>query len=221
MYLLLLCSMFVVAIAIERSMYFKAKDPGRSFARKFADMLSQGDRNGAAELASSTKGIIPSLLSKGMAFTGDENVPLTTFFEVQSGIALTRFRKRLYYLNVIVTMAPLLGLLGTISGMISAFSVFNLESGQAGAITGGVGEALIATAMGLCTAIIALAVHAYFTQRIDSIISDMEQCFSMVETAAVERDGIADHRAAEAANRHVEAHLLRGVEVDGHLRDVF
>ena len=188
MYLLLLCSMFVVAIAIERSMYFKAKAPGRSFARSFADMLSQGDRNGAAELASSTKGIIPSLLSKGMAFTGDENVPLTTFFEVQSGIALTRFRKRLYYLNVIVTMAPLLGLLGTISGMISAFSVFNLESGQAGAITGGVGEALIATAMGLCTAIIALAVHAYFTQRIDSIVSDMEQCFSLVEGMAEERD---------------------------------
>ena len=185
MYLLLLCSMFVVAIAIERSMYFKAKDPGRSFARNYADMLSQGDRDGAAELASSTKGIIPSLLSN---FTGDENVPLTTFFEVQSGIALTRFRKRLYYLNVIVTMAPLLGLLGTISGMISAFSVFNLESGQAGAITGGVGEALIATAMGLCTAIIALAVHAYFTQRIDSIVSDMEQCFSLVEGMAEERD---------------------------------
>ena len=188
MYLLLLCSMFVVAIAIERSMYFKAKDPGRSFARSFADMLSQGDRDGAASLAGSTKGIIPSLLSKGMSFTGDENVPLTTFFEVQSGIALTRFRKRLYYLNVIVTMAPLLGLLGTISGMISAFSVFNLESGQAGAITGGVGEALIATAMGLCTAIIALAVHAYFTQRIDSIVSDMEQCFSLVEGMAEECD---------------------------------
>ena len=188
MYLLLLCSMFVVAIAIERSMYFKAKDPGRSFARNFVDMLSQGDRDGAASLAGSTKGAIPSLLSKGMAFTGDENVSLTTFFEVQSGIVLSRFRKRLYYLNIIVTIAPLLGLLGTISGMISAFSMFNLESGQTSAITGGVGEALIATAMGICTAIIALVVHAYFTQRIDSIVSDMEQCFSLVEGMEEERD---------------------------------
>jgi biopolymer transport protein ExbB len=42
--------------------------------------------------------------------------------------------------------------------------------------------------MGLCTAIIALAVHAYFTQRIDSIVSDMEQCFSLVEGMAEERD---------------------------------
>ena len=84
-------------------------------------------------------------------------------------------------LNVIVTMAPLLGLLGTIIGMISAFSVFNLEEGQAIAITGGVGEALIATATGLCVAIVSLAIHAYFVQRIDRIVTDMEQAFSLIE----------------------------------------
>ena len=72
MYLLLLCSIFVVAIAIERSMYFNAKDPGRSFARNFADILSQGDWEGAASMAGSTKGIIPSLLSKGIAFSGSK-----------------------------------------------------------------------------------------------------------------------------------------------------
>ena len=116
--------------------------------------------------------------------------------EVQSGIALAKLRKRLYYLSVIVTMAPLLGLLGTISGMITSFSVFNLESGQPTAITGGVGEALIATAMGLCVAIIALTVHAYFSQRIENIVTDMEQCFSMVETAAAERDGMNKEEAA-------------------------
>jgi len=65
--------------------------------------------------------------------------------------------------------------------MISAFSVFNLQSGQTATITGGVGEALIATAMGLCVAIISLIIHAYFTQRIDNIITDMEQSFSLVE----------------------------------------
>lgn len=188
MYVLLLCSMFVVAIAIERFTYFKGADAGRGFAQKFADFMSRGETDDAVLLAKGTKGALPSLLARGMTFTGHEAVSVHTFFEVQSGIALTRFRKRLYYLNVIVTMAPLLGLLGTISGMISAFSVFNLESGQATAITGGVGEALIATAMGLCTAIIALGVHAYFTQRIDSIVSDMEQCFSLAEGMTEERE---------------------------------
>ena len=90
-------------------------------------------------------------------------------------------------MSVIVTMAPLLGLLGTISGMITSFSIFNVESGQAIAITGGVGEALVATAFGLCVAILALAVHAYFTQRLDRIITDMELCFSALELMQRER----------------------------------
>ena len=66
--------------------------------------------------------------------------------------------------------------------MISAFSVFNGESAQAAAITGGVGEALIATAFGLCVAILSLMIHAYFSQRLENIVTDMEACFSLVET---------------------------------------
>ena len=122
---------------------------------------------------------------------------ISAYMEIQSGVVLSHFRQRLYYLSVIVTMAPLLGLLGTISGMISAFSVFNVQSAQARAITGGVGEALIATAFGLCVAIIALAVHAYFTQRLENIVTDMEQSFSLIEAdqAAFAKVG-ADHEAA-------------------------
>lgn len=101
---------------------------------------------------------------------------------MQSGIFIARLRSRLYYLSVIVTLAPLLGLLGTISGMIRAFSIFNVQSGQAIAITGGIGEALIATAFGLCVAVLALIIHSYFTQRLDRIITDMELCFSAMET---------------------------------------
>ena len=75
-------------------------------------------------------------------------------------------------------MSPLLGLLGTIVGMIGAFSIFNLESGAPIAITGGIGEALIATATGLCVAILSLCAHSYFAHRMDNMITDMEQCCS-------------------------------------------
>ena len=60
-----------------------------------------------------------------------------------SGIELSKFHEHLYFLSVVVTMAPLPGLLGTISGMIGAFSVFNIRDAQADASTGGVGEAQI------------------------------------------------------------------------------
>ena len=183
MYVLLLCSIFVVTIGIERTMYFSRMDTGRAFARDFYQCMANDDFAGARKLAEDHRGALANILFGAMKLVKKDSSRVSSYMEIQSGIALSKLRKRLYYLSVIVTMAPLLGLLGTISGMISAFSVFNLQSGQATAITGGVGEALIATAMGLCVAIIALSVHAYFTQRIESIVTDMEQCFSLVEGA--------------------------------------
>ena len=91
---------------------------------------------------------------------------------------MANLRDKLDYLGIIVTMSPLLGLLGTIVGMIGAFSIFNLEAGAPLAITGGIGEALIATATGLCVAILSLCAHSYFSHRMDNIITNMEECFS-------------------------------------------
>ena len=193
MYVLLLCSIFVVTIGIERAMYFSRMDTGRAFAREFYQCMANDDFAGARKLAEDHRGALANILFGAMKLVKTDSSRVSSYMEIQSGIALSKLRKRLYYLSVIVTMAPLLGLLGTISGMISAFSVFNLESGQATAITGGVGEALIATAMGLCVAIIALAVHAYFTQRIESIVTDMEQCFSLVEGA---KDALSSYEGA-------------------------
>jgi len=193
MYVLLLCSIFVVTIGIERAMYFSRMDTGRAFTREFYQCMANDDFAGARKLAEDHRGALANILFGAMKLVKKDSSRVSSYMEIQSGIALSKLRKRLYYLSVIVTMAPLLGLLGTISGMISAFSVFNLQSGQATAITGGVGEALIATAMGLCVAIIALAVHAYFTQRIESIVTDMEQSFSLVEGA---KDALSSYEGA-------------------------
>ena len=181
MYLLLACSIFIVAVGVERAFYFAKADSGRAFAEKFCHLMLNNKIDAAKALAHSAKGDLANLLSLAFDKMDDPNVNVMNLLEVQSGISLARFRTRLYYLSVLVTMAPLLGLLGTISGMISAFSIFNLQEGQAVAITGGVGEALIATATGLCVAIVSLAVHSYFIQRIDRIVTDMEQSFSLVE----------------------------------------
>ena len=181
MYILLICSIFVVTIGVERGFYFRRSDSGRKFAIEFCELMSEDNSSEAKKLADATNGDLADILYQAMGKQTKNQEKIASYLEIQSGIALSKMRKRLYYLNVIVTMAPLLGLLGTISGMISAFSIFNLESGQAMAITGGVGEALIATAMGLCVAIIALAVHSYFSQRLENVVTDMEQCFSVVE----------------------------------------
>ena len=156
-------------------------DSGRDFAQNFYKLMINNKIEEARNLAQNSKGDLAFLVDFAFNKMQNKNINLMMLLEVQSGISISKFRERLYYLNVIVTMAPLLGLLGTIIGMISAFSVFNLEEGQAIAITGGVGEALIATATGLCVAIVSLAIHAYFVQRIDRIVTDMEQAFSLIE----------------------------------------
>ena len=186
MYVLLLCSLFVFSIGIERAMYFRRMDSGRAFARDFYLALANNKWQKAEQLADHARGALADILFAVITKKPEARKNPSAYMEIQSGIALAKMRKRLYYLSVIVTMAPLLGLLGTISGMITSFSVFNLESGQATAITGGVGEALIATAMGLCVAIISLTVPAYFSQRIENIVTDMEQVFSLVEAKQME-----------------------------------
>lgn len=181
MYVLLLCSVFIIAVGVERAIYFSKADSGRHFAQQFYHLMLNHKIDEAKALARSSKGDLANLLTLAFDKMDDKNINVMNMLEIQSGISLARFRTRLYYLNVLVTMAPLLGLLGTIAGMISAFSIFNIQEGQAIAITGGVGEALIATATGLCVAIASLAIHSYFIQRIDRIVTDMEQAFSLVE----------------------------------------
>lgn len=95
--------------------------------------------------------------------------------ESAGNLFISRLQVHMNYLEVVITIAPLLGLLGTVSGMISSFNVFSVTEGQPYAITSGVSEALIATATGLCVAIIALALHTILMQQQNNIINELEK----------------------------------------------
>ena len=177
MWPLLLCSIIVVTIAIERYLYYKTADSGSVFAQEFCALIGKGDVANAEQLAAAATGECARIVRETMAMSGD-CARHSAYMESQAGLVMAQLRNRLHYLGVIVTMSPLLGLLGTIIGMIGSFSIFNLQEGQPMAITGGIGEALIATASGLCVAILALCAHSYFAQRLDTSITNMEQCFS-------------------------------------------
>ena len=175
MWPLLFCSVAVVAIAIERFLFYKAADSGSKFVREYCALLAQGQLQAASELAQGSGGQAARIVAAAGVL---ERSRCEAYMESQSGIFIAQLRSKLDYLGIIVTMSPLLGLLGTIVGMIGAFSIFNLQAGAPLAITGGIGEALIATATGLCVAIMSLIAHSYFGHRLDNIITDMEQCFS-------------------------------------------
>ena len=186
MWPLLACSITVIAIAIERFIYYKSVDSGAVFASRYCATVRSGDFAVATELARKGSGQCAQMLADVAAIDGGK-AEKSAFLESRAGIFMATLRDKLDYLGIIVTMSPLLGLLGTIVGMIGAFSIFNVEAGAPMAITGGIGEALIATATGLCVAILSLCAHSYFAHRMDNMITDMEQCFSALLEAETRR----------------------------------
>ncbi len=176
MYPLLLCSLAVVTIAVERFYYYRqARTDVESLIRDLHPSLRRGDWDQAIAICEQAKGVTALVLAKALKRRSRDVKLLESAMEGAASLAAARLKERLNYLDAIVTMAPLLGLLGTVIGMIQSFSIMNIREGQPFAITGGVGEALVATATGLCVAIMSLIVYTYFNQQMDSIITDMEQ----------------------------------------------
>ena len=100
-----------------------------------------------------------------------------------------RLKRGLGWLSMIVTMAPLLGLLGTVLGMIRAFAVVGGDIGAPTVITGGVSEALVATATGLTVAIIALGFHSYCAAKVNDSVATLEhECGNILDAYNEEHD---------------------------------
>ena len=188
MYVLLACSIAVAVIAIERFRFYRQAGRGASdFVAKLPGLLQESSLQQAAE-ACRVENTAPAYIAElgiRAAAAGDD-VPLA--LDTAYADMAMRLRERLNYLSMIVTMAPLLGLLGTISGMIESFSIFSVRAGEPLAITGGIGEALIATATGLCVAIFALIMHTYFVQRLDEMLAMLDKAAAAVQSS-LKRNG--------------------------------
>ena len=176
MYLIAACSLIVAAIAVERFLYYRemSTDTG-SLLERLIPVLEQENWQEASQICEQAKGVTAQLALKGIKQLAAGNCALESVLEGEAALAASRLRENLRHLDSIVTIAPLLGLLGTVVGMIQSFSVLNVKTGQPLAITGGVGEALVATASGLCVAVFAMVIYSYFNHRLDSLVTNMEQ----------------------------------------------
>ena len=174
MYPLLLCSIAAIAISVERYFFFKKEDSGRDFTKQFCEYIENDNWSDAKSLADATKGEIAKLATIVMARHGKFE-RLENFVSVRAERALDKFENRLNYLNVIVTLAPVLGLLGTVTGMIGSFNNFSQRLDNPLAVTAGIGEALITTVFGLCISIIAICMYAYFNRRLTAITLNVEE----------------------------------------------
>lgn len=186
--LMLLGSLATAAIMIDRFLFYRHADKGMNrFIEKLPSLMEKASWQEMHVAVSQEENAAAYAAGEGIrAMMEGKDAELS--LEVAYQTVATLLRARLNYLSMLVTLSPLLGLLGTIGGMISSFQIFNLQYGAPLAITGGIGEALIATATGLCVAIFALVVHTYFAQRLDDILTAVERAEALV-TAEVRKRG--------------------------------
>lgn len=186
--LLLAGSLLTVAVAVERFRTFRRATAGTAAMReKLAALLPAGDWVTALAVVRQYENLAAQIAAAGLSQPERGSRAAELAMEGAANRGAARLRQRLDLMNLMVTLAPLLGLLGTVIGMIRSFSVLNLRSGQPFAITGGVGEALVATATGLCVAVLSLVLLAYFRNRLDGILNDAEETAALILQALAER----------------------------------
>ena len=183
---LLLCSIISLAVTIERYMFWR-KVQSRASVEELLQRVERNEIGPALELGRQSNLPVARVLAAGLAH---RNPSVSKALEVAAQAEIPVLKKRLTILDTIITLAPLLGLLGTITGMISSFGIMSEAGlGQPHAVTGGVTEALIATATGLLIAILTLVPYNYFSNRAERELEEIEYYASRLELALASHEG--------------------------------
>ena len=183
---LLACSLISLALTIERFVFW-AKLKTKDVLDQILSLVEKGEFEQALKLGKNSSQPIARVLAAGIAH---RNPAPAKAMEALAQAEIPVLKSRLGVLDTIVTLAPLLGLLGTVVGMIGSFDVMSEAGmGQPHAITGGVAEALIATATGLLIAILTLVSYNYFTAKVEREMDRMEHFSSSLELLLHERAG--------------------------------
>jgi biopolymer transport protein ExbB len=182
MYVMPMLLLVVLTVSFERMWFFaRLRASGRAVIRQVGD-LAHLDATALEQLLVRVKRQpIGRVLSVPLAFPDvRDHVRLADFIEEAILREVPAIDRSLWILDTAVTLAPLLGLLGTIIGMFNAFQVLGSPGTAPTEITGGVAEALVATASGLFIAIIGLVFFNALQVRVRLMIHDMETLKTML-----------------------------------------
>lgn len=183
---LVACSLISLALTIERIIFW-AKLKSQDVLSQLMTLVERNEFEQALQLGKTSSQPIARVLAAGIAH---RNPAPAKAMEAAAQAEIPVLKSRLGVLDTIVTLAPLLGLLGTVVGMIGSFDVMSeVGMGQPHAVTGGVAEALIATATGLLIAILTLISYNYFTAKVEREMDRMEHFSSSLELLLHERTG--------------------------------
>ncbi|MBQ74465.1 MAG: biopolymer transporter ExbB [Gammaproteobacteria bacterium] len=203
MFPIILCSIISAAICVERFWTLRSKQvaPKNLLAQVWNWIkANEMDARRLRELRGHSP--LGQILAAGISSQRRGRELMKENIEEVAGHVVHELERYLNTLGTVAAISPLLGLLGTVIGMIKVFSAIRLEgTGNAAILAGGISEALITTAAGLTVAIPSLFFYRYFMRKVDELVVSMEQeALKLVEVLNVEKvDRGSDARKPEIA----------------------
>jgi biopolymer transport protein ExbB len=176
MSLLFIFSFTAIYVFIERLMTIqKALKGKKDFMQKINDFVLEGNLNGAKEHCKSSNNPIARMIEKGLQRVGKPMKDITTSIENIGKLEISKLERRLSMLATISGVAPMLGFLGTVLGMVKVFQNMSKEKTfEIASLSGGIMEAMITTVGGLIVGIVAYVAYNYLVSKVDKVIHNME-----------------------------------------------
>ncbi|MGE4413066.1 MAG: MotA/TolQ/ExbB proton channel family protein [Candidatus Caldatribacteriota bacterium] len=176
MYPIFFCSLLAIAIFFERMFYLKSvKTSTRKFSNRISDLIRKGNINFAITACRKNYSPISQIILSALLKYGSSREEIKETIEDTANNEVTVLEKNLPILATVGNITPLLGLLGTVFGMIKGFQVISaLGVGNPEALAAAISEALLTTAFGLSVAIPTIVAYNYLIHRVDRQIKEME-----------------------------------------------
>ncbi len=176
MYLIMFCSVVALAIFIERiRFYCRNKSNNATFMKKIKLAINDKHFSEAIKICRDEASPLSFVIVSGLKHLNYKKEDLLDVMQHEAMIQVKRYDRNLSKLSTIASITPLLGLTGTVTGMISAFSVIsNVGIGNPTALAGGISEALYTTAAGLLVGIPTLVAHNWCESKSNDFIEQVE-----------------------------------------------
>lgn len=173
----LICLILGLALSIERIIYLNlATTNTKKLVNEIDESLEKGGVDAAKEICRNTPGPVATIFRQGLDRSSGSYEEVAKAIEDYGSVEMSKLERGLSWISLFIALAPMLGFMGTVIGMISAFDdIAEANTINASIVAGGIKIALITTVSGLIVAIILQVFYNYILSKIDGIVLDMEE----------------------------------------------